>query len=473
MTQDLVACSADDLVKRQQDLEEIHDIFEALNLNCILIDGVLLGAVRDKNFITWDWDVELALLEEEVIDKTTTILNALHSRDFQILLVNPFSLNYKINVVKRGTKFSLVGLRSSWGYRYRVNFKYPARLFDTLDEINFLGKQYKIPSDVETLLRFCYGDWRTPKKERVQSSYLNRQIFIPRPINWFIKLFIRVRMLTIEATHNSFKFLCKIFPNYREYFFSGMMLKQAIQRNATFIEIGSSDGSEMERALIYAKGDINAYLLEPSLENLEIAKDRIQKSKHADSVTFLNLAISAKNGPITFFYKPENSNLSSVREPSGEAMKRSVESVTLTKFLCSENIDHNSHLVIKMDIEGEEAKVLQSSVDTLKKYESVSILMEIHPGKYEGDEMHLALQNLFDTGFSASLVETAWVKAPQIIRETYGHPHQSFFNKGLYRDLPNDFVVSIASAPSMNVAILKPFFTKKIVRSLLLEKTRT
>ena len=470
MTQKPIDYSKDELAGRKLDLEEIYDVFESLSINCILIDGVLLGAVRDRDFIAWDWDVELALLEEEVIDNTTTILNALHLKGFQILLVNPFSLNYKINVCKRGTKFSLVGLRLSLGYRYRVNFRYPARSFETLDEISFLGKQYKIPSHVESLLQFCYGDWQTPKRQRLQSKYLNKQIYIPKTLNWLIKLVIFLRNLPNKTAHIFFQIFCKVLPSYREYLFSVIMLKSALQKNATFIEIGSSDGSEMARALSYTKGNINAYLVEPSPENLGIARRCVAKTKYANSVSFSNSAISSNNGLIAFFYKPQNRNLSSIREPKGKSVKRYIESQTLEDFILSKNIDRRSHLVIKMDIEGEEAKILKSSVEIFKKYKSVSILMEVHPHEYDGDEMYFALKSLFDIGFKASFVETAWVRAPKIIEESFGSPFKFFFNRGLYRDLPNEFVARIASAPSINVALFKPFFTTKIVRSILIEK---
>ena len=472
MTQKPVDCTENDLIKRKLDLEDIHDVFLSLDIDFILIDGVLLGAVRDQNFIKWDWDIELALLEEAVIDNTTTILSALNEKGFRITLVDPFSITYKINVVKRGTKFSLVGLRSFYGYRYRINFKYPARSFKTLDEIEFLGKKYKIPSDVKCLLTFCYGDWQTPKRERIQSRYLNRRIFISKPVNFLLKVFVLSRQLPIEVAHNLYNVLCRVFPTYREYFFSGIMLRKAIQRHATFIEIGSSDGSEMERALIHADGKLNAYLIEPSAENLELAKQRIKKSKYANRVSFLNQAISAENGAINFFYKPKNRNLSSVRKPDGDCIRRLVKSATLEDLIVSKKIDYNAHLAIKMDIEGEEAKVLQSSVEVLKRFKSVSILIEVHPSEYIGDEMYRALQCLFDTGFKTSYLETAWVRAPQIIKESYGKPVQSFFNKGIYCDLPNEFVARIASAPSMNVARFRPFFTRKIVRSLLIEKTK-
>ena len=470
MTQKLIDYSKDELASRRLDLEEICDVFGSLSINCILIDGVLLGAVRDGDFIAWDWDVELALFEEEVINNTTVILNALHLRGFEILLVNPFSLNYKINVRKRGTKFSLVGLRLSMGYRYRVNYKYPARFFKTLDEITFLGKQYKTPSHVESLLQFVYGDWQTPKRERLNSKYLSKQAYIPKSLNLLIKLIIFLRNLSIDLAHKFFNIFCKVIPSYREYFFSVIMLKRALKKNATFIEIGSSDGSEMARALSYTKGKINAHLIEPSPENLEIARRRVAKTKYAKSVNFSNSAISSKNGLIEFFYKPQDRNLSSIRKPKVKFVKRNVQSQTLEDFILSNDIDQRSHLVIKMDVEGAEAQILKSSVGIFKKYKSVSILIEVHPHEYDGDEMYFALQDLFDIGFKASFVETASVRAPRIIKQSFGIPFKSFFNRGLYRNLPTEFVARVASTPSMNVSLFRPFFTKKIVRSIMIEK---
>ena len=123
-----------------------------------------------------------------------------------------------------------------------------------------------------------------------------------------------------------------------------------------------------------------------------------------------------------------------------------------------------------MDIEGEECKILKSSVRIFQKYKSISILMEVHPNEYDGDEMYSALQDLFDIGFKASLVETAWVRAPKIIEEAFGKPFKYFFNRGLYCNLPTEFVARVASTPSMNVALFRPFFTAKIVRSIMIEK---
>ena len=99
MTQKLIDYSKDELASRKLDLEEICDVFGSLSINCILIDGVLLGAVRDGDFIAWDWDVELALFEEEVINNTTVILNALHQTPKSFTLIS--MMRKWISVVSR------------------------------------------------------------------------------------------------------------------------------------------------------------------------------------------------------------------------------------------------------------------------------------------------------------------------------------------------------------------------------------
>ena len=101
----LIHNSAEVLEARKKDLQEICEALKELKINCLLIDGVLLGAVRDNAFIKWDWDVELAVFEEEALTDLTRILEALSRKGFDIELVNPISAMLKVNLKKRGTKF--------------------------------------------------------------------------------------------------------------------------------------------------------------------------------------------------------------------------------------------------------------------------------------------------------------------------------------------------------------------------------
>ena len=47
----------DELLTRKKEFLKICDILDELNINYFLQTGVLLGAVRDNDFIKWDWGV--------------------------------------------------------------------------------------------------------------------------------------------------------------------------------------------------------------------------------------------------------------------------------------------------------------------------------------------------------------------------------------------------------------------------------
>ena len=64
----------------------------------------------------------------------------------------------------------------------------------------------------------------------------------------------------------------KLNKKKREYLFGYIMLRKALTKNCNFIEIGSSDGTEMSNAITFTKGAIKGYLIEPSIENLEYSK---------------------------------------------------------------------------------------------------------------------------------------------------------------------------------------------------------
>ena len=59
----------EELQLRNKGLREVKQILEKSDTDCILIFGVLLGAVREKNFIKWDWDVELAVFSDSFLPK--------------------------------------------------------------------------------------------------------------------------------------------------------------------------------------------------------------------------------------------------------------------------------------------------------------------------------------------------------------------------------------------------------------------
>jgi lipopolysaccharide cholinephosphotransferase len=177
---------------RNEGLQEIKKVFSMIKLHFFLIDGILLGAVRENNFIKWDWDVELAVFSEEAIYSIDDIVALSKSSGFDTNIVDSSYKNLKITLHKYDTKYTIVGLYKKNKYRMRKTFKYPSKHFECPASVNFLGESYLVPGQSEDFLTFTYGsDWRTPKMSSVKEEYLSRDVFI---FNWKTELkFIMVK----------------------------------------------------------------------------------------------------------------------------------------------------------------------------------------------------------------------------------------------------------------------------------------
>ena len=59
----------EELIDRKKGFIEIIEILNNLKIFFFIQGGVLLGAVRNKDFIRWDWDVEISLFSNEFFKK--------------------------------------------------------------------------------------------------------------------------------------------------------------------------------------------------------------------------------------------------------------------------------------------------------------------------------------------------------------------------------------------------------------------
>ena len=84
---------------------------------------------------------------------------------------------------------------------------------------------------------------------------------------------------------------------------------------------------------------------------------------------------------------------------------------------------------------------------------NVSILLEVHQSLYKGDEMKEELDNLFSIGFETSIVESAWVKSPDMFVDSGYKPTVSYNNRSLYFNLDNNMVSICSSREIMNIPI--------------------
>ena len=119
------------LYDRNKGLVDMANTLDELSIPFMLSDGVLLGAVRDRAFIPWDWDVELSIKVEDIFDKSGVLLESLKQNGFILDRINLKWDNYKVNAYKYDTKYSLIGFYEEGQYRLRSAWKYPKDLSAT------------------------------------------------------------------------------------------------------------------------------------------------------------------------------------------------------------------------------------------------------------------------------------------------------------------------------------------------------
>lgn len=167
-------------------LFNIADILEKYNIKFYLDYGTLLGAVRDKDFIKNDSDIDLGiydkiwtnplLLKSLILDfqkNNITIRNIWDNTINTIISLRKCNIAMDIYQKAKGNnEYFKYGYDRKLGI---VKMLYPLDCLDTLDKINFLGKEFNIPHNSEKYLENIYGkSWVTPISKG-QTKYYHRK----------------------------------------------------------------------------------------------------------------------------------------------------------------------------------------------------------------------------------------------------------------------------------------------------------
>lgn len=161
----------------KQDLFEIKEILDKLKIKFFLVHGTLLGAIREKNFIRGDIDIDLRMFAK---DWFLGICKHFKVRNFNCTVVKRYPDKVaKLKLTKRVQTDLMLEycyplenvyiVLSMWHYDRSVIT--PAEYYKEDCFINFLGKQFRVPDKAEDLLRLIYGDnWMTSVEERIVSG---------------------------------------------------------------------------------------------------------------------------------------------------------------------------------------------------------------------------------------------------------------------------------------------------------------
>lgn len=121
--------------------------------------GSLLGIVRDNDFITWDEDIDLYILQEEE-DAFDNLLLELKQNGFELVRYERRGL---YSFMRNGEYIDVYVLKDiGGGIRHTGSaFLFNEDFTDT-NVYNFKGLQVNIPRNIDRHLEFLYGDWKTP-----------------------------------------------------------------------------------------------------------------------------------------------------------------------------------------------------------------------------------------------------------------------------------------------------------------------
>lgn len=159
-----------DLKNREKAMKEAYSVLTGLGAKFWLTGGSLLGAVRDNDFIPWDDDIDMDMLEEHFIPLMYQLKESLVSAGF-IVRLSAAKKFPKISFFKYGQKISIGALRKSGRWLTRPKHVYPAKCFYTDGTIMFKGLKFLVPYPAEAYLEHCYKNWKTPMRSNVDTDW--------------------------------------------------------------------------------------------------------------------------------------------------------------------------------------------------------------------------------------------------------------------------------------------------------------
>ena len=156
--------------KAEKLLFDLLDLLEENKIKYWFNWGLLLGAVRDKDFITYDTDMDITVLWDDRRSILDIIEPAMKKKGCYIPKVEecyPEDRWYIRDKEKIELNF-VIRVGSKYVYSpTRCKLACPLEYIDQLETIEFRGRKVTIPSNPETYLELSYGtDWHIPIRDK-------------------------------------------------------------------------------------------------------------------------------------------------------------------------------------------------------------------------------------------------------------------------------------------------------------------
>lgn len=178
-----------------KDVKDIVNVFKSFGVTPILAYGAVLGAMREKDFIKWDDDVDFAIVDKIDYKTRKAIGWKLFDLGFRPQGISfrvfdrmePSEVGYNgdentgIIVCERGFKFSIFFYEEVECPKHGLEMVCtpklgapplicsPSKFYKKLDTIKLHGEKFLVPGPVKEYLEYTYGDWKKPVKENAHA----------------------------------------------------------------------------------------------------------------------------------------------------------------------------------------------------------------------------------------------------------------------------------------------------------------
>ena len=180
---------------RKKAFLEVTNLFKKNHIDFFLYGGVLLGFHRDKNFIKWDWDIEIGMFEKDLDLNYEKIVRILKFNNFSIISKNKDELKIIFTKYSKPsiTQFEINGLVYDYINKnfIRKKLNIPSKFLRNLSQIKIFNQKYFTPSPRSDFLKYFYFDWKKKINTTKKEIYLSKKI--RNDNNW--KLYVKLRKI--------------------------------------------------------------------------------------------------------------------------------------------------------------------------------------------------------------------------------------------------------------------------------------
>lgn len=157
-------------IDAERALLDIGSVLDAASVPFFLVLGTCLGVVRDGHIITWDRDIDIGVLVENLTAKVNTLVRQFAAAGFRAHIKDAPCDYPRAIVLQRGRVHAdIAGFIKNGDERFSPSSRadyavvYPARIVETTEAVRYLGREGRIPSPPDEYLTIHYGaGWRKP-----------------------------------------------------------------------------------------------------------------------------------------------------------------------------------------------------------------------------------------------------------------------------------------------------------------------